>query len=66
MDTRDGAFESPMSHHSQEVLFIFITSQENFFRRIEVERIFKETWNFDLMLQDNADSARCVSYVPAA
>ena len=37
MDTRVGAFESPMSQLSQEFLFVFIAPVENFSQTFEVE-----------------------------
>ena len=37
MDTRVGAFESPMSQLSQEFLFVFIASPEIFSQPLEVE-----------------------------
>ena len=37
MDTRVGAFESPMSQHSQEFLFVLIAPLENFSQPLEVE-----------------------------
>ena len=37
MDTRVGAFESPMSQLSQKFLFVFITPLENFSQPLEVE-----------------------------
>ena len=36
MDTRVGAFESPMSQLSQEFLFVFIAPLENFLHYLEV------------------------------
>ena len=36
MDTRVGAFESPMSQLSQEFLFVFIAPLENFLHHLEV------------------------------
>ena len=37
MDTGVGAFESPMSQFSQEFLFVFIASLENFSQPLEIE-----------------------------
>ena len=37
MDTRVGAFESPMSQPSQEFLFVFIVPLEIFSQPLEVE-----------------------------
>ena len=37
MDTRVGAFESPMSQLSQKFLFVFIAPLENFSQPLEVE-----------------------------
>ena len=44
MDTRVGAFESPMSQLSQEFLFVFIAPLEKFSQPLEVEsfRHFEE------------------------
>ena len=36
MDTRVGAFESPMSQLSQEFLFVFIAPPKNFLHHLEV------------------------------